>query len=82
MDWALDQNDLFVKSWVQGCDPQETDTHWCVLKEGPPPFPPELSSQLGLGRCIVCWGSRPEGSGFSPGAPSRCCNCNNLSTKR
>ncbi|CAN0230234.1 unnamed protein product, partial [Hapterophycus canaliculatus] len=28
MDTATDQNDLFVRSWVEGCDAQETDTHW------------------------------------------------------
>ncbi|CAN0159912.1 unnamed protein product, partial [Laminaria digitata] len=28
MDRLLDQNDLFVRSWVEGCDSQETDTHW------------------------------------------------------
>ena len=28
MDTVTDQNDLFVRSWVEGCDAQETDTHW------------------------------------------------------
>ncbi|CAM9992524.1 unnamed protein product [Ectocarpus sp. 6 AP-2014] len=28
MDFASGLNDLFVKSWLEGCDPLETDTHW------------------------------------------------------
>ena len=28
MDKILDQNDLFVRSWVEGVESQETDTHW------------------------------------------------------
>lgn len=27
-----DQNDLYIKAWVQGEDPQETDTHWRCKK--------------------------------------------------
>eukprot|EP00752_Nemacystus_decipiens_P012046 g10680.t1 len=28
MDFASGLNDLFVKAWLEGCEPQETDTHW------------------------------------------------------
>ncbi|CAM9794895.1 unnamed protein product, partial [Chrysoparadoxa australica] len=32
MDDLTGMNDLFVKAWVEGCDPQETDTHWRAKK--------------------------------------------------
>ncbi|CAN0419681.1 unnamed protein product, partial [Discosporangium mesarthrocarpum] len=32
MDWASGLNDLFVKSWVETCEPQDTDTHWRAQK--------------------------------------------------
>jgi hypothetical protein len=32
MDTLENMNDLFVKAWIEGCDPQETDTHWRCKK--------------------------------------------------
>ena len=32
MDTFEGMSDLFVKCWPEGCDPQETDTHWRCKK--------------------------------------------------
>ena len=32
MDTLENMSDLFVKVWPEGCDPQETDTHWRCKK--------------------------------------------------
>jgi hypothetical protein len=32
MDSFEGMSDLFVKVWPEGCDPQETDTHWRCKK--------------------------------------------------
>ena len=31
-DTATDQNDLYIKSWLEGCKPQSTDIHWRCKK--------------------------------------------------
>ncbi|CAM9569100.1 unnamed protein product [Phaeothamnion confervicola] len=32
MDTLENMNDLFLKAWVEGCEPLETDTHWRAKK--------------------------------------------------
>ncbi len=31
-DTATDQNDLYIKAWLEGCKPQSTDIHWRCKK--------------------------------------------------
>ena len=32
MDTLEDMNDLYVRCWVEGCAPQDTDVHWRAKK--------------------------------------------------
>ncbi|CAM9674905.1 unnamed protein product, partial [Phaeothamnion confervicola] len=48
MDTLENMNDLFVKAWVEGCDPIETDTHWRA-KKGKGSFNWRMKFKVSLG---------------------------------
>ncbi|CBN78812.1 conserved unknown protein [Ectocarpus siliculosus] len=54
MDTVTEQNDLFVKSWVEGCDAQETDTHW-FAKKGKGSFNWRMKFKVSLGPRTRAW---------------------------
>eukprot|EP00752_Nemacystus_decipiens_P012043 g10677.t1 len=54
MDTVTDQNDLFVRSWVEGCDSQETDTHW-FAKKGKGSFNWRMKFKVSLGPRTRAW---------------------------